>query len=147
MIPGMKTQGTVNLQTAERTHFAKLGMICACCVALLPLCGAGQASKPATSRQQLWDIGTKSLFLSCSEPVTDPQSFSNPVVAVPAPTGVRSSLSSRLSPRFAVTTGMDWAKVALSAPRPRMQRSSLTTSTGYLASPTSNRLTFSSVTL
>jgi len=66
MLPGMKTQGTVNLQTAERTRLAKLGMICACCVALLPLCGAGQASKPATSRQQLWDIGTKSLFLSCS---------------------------------------------------------------------------------
>ncbi len=66
MIRGMKTQGTVNLQTAKRTRLAKFGMISVCCVALLPLCGASQASKPATSRQQLWDIGSKSLFLSCT---------------------------------------------------------------------------------
>lgn len=65
-MPDMKTQGTVNLQTAERTRLARFGTISACCVALLALCGAGQASKPATSSQQLWDIGSKSLFLSCT---------------------------------------------------------------------------------
>jgi pimeloyl-ACP methyl ester carboxylesterase len=66
MIPGMKTQATVNLQTAERTCFARLGIISACCVGLLPLWGVGQASRPATSSQRLWDIGSKSLFLSCA---------------------------------------------------------------------------------
>ena len=53
MIPGMETRGMVNLQTAEQTCFARFGMISVCCVALLPLCGAGQTSKPAASGEQL----------------------------------------------------------------------------------------------
>lgn len=66
MISGMKTQGTENLRRGKRTRHAKFGMIFVWCVTLFPMSGPGQASKPATSSQQLWDIGSKSLFLSCT---------------------------------------------------------------------------------
>ncbi|MBB5343050.1 alpha/beta fold hydrolase [Tunturibacter empetritectus] len=62
----MKKKPTVNWPTAKRINFAKLVTLFIWCVASLPLCGAGQASRPPTSRQQLWDIGSKSLFLSCA---------------------------------------------------------------------------------
>jgi pimeloyl-ACP methyl ester carboxylesterase len=65
MIPGMKYQRMVNPQKTKQTRLAKFGLIYGCCVAMLSLYGVGQA-KPATPSQQLWNVGSKSLFLDCT---------------------------------------------------------------------------------
>ena len=146
MISGMETQRTVNLRTPKRTHLAGLEIIAAYCLVLLALCRADQASQAATPGQRLWNIGSKNLFLSCTG------TRHGPAVILESGRGRTSSDWSKVQPEIAAITEVcsydrdGLARVARSALRLRMQRSSLTTSTACLASPTSNRVTYSSVT-